>query len=59
MPTQKTPIVLEWVMVLIVLCAAVFFAIKNNTPDIIFNLCTLCFGYYFRSITTREQGSIK
>lgn len=56
---RKTEIYLEWIMVLVVLCAAVYFAIRNNTPDIIFNLCTLCFGYYFRSITTREAGSIK
>lgn len=56
---RKTEIYLEWVMVLAVLAAACFMAIKNNTPDIIFNLCTLCFGYYFRSITTRESNSLK
>ena len=57
--SQKTPIILEWIMVLMVLGAAVFMAIKNNTPDIIFNLCTLCFGYYFRSITVREAAADK
>lgn len=56
---RKTEVYLEWVMVLAVLLAACYMAIKNNTPDIIFNLCTLCFGYYFRSITNREQGAIK
>lgn len=38
---------LQWIMVLVVLIAAVSLAVKNNTPDIVFNLCTLCFGYYF------------
>lgn len=47
---QKTRIWLEWIMVLAVLGAACFMAIRNNTPDIIFNLCTLCFGYYFRGM---------
>lgn len=46
----KTRIWLEWIMVLAVLGAACFMAIRNNTPDIIFNLCTLCFGYYFRGM---------
>lgn len=56
---RKTEIYLEWVMVLVVLAAACFMAIKNNTPDIIFNLCTLCFGYYFRSVTDREALRVK
>lgn len=40
---------LQWIMVLLVLGATVFLAVKNNQQDIVFNLCTLCFGYYFGS----------
>jgi len=40
---------LQWLMVVMVLCATVFMAVRENKPDIIFNLCTLCFGYYFGS----------
>lgn len=40
---------LQWVMVLLVLGATVFLAVKNNQQAIVFNLCTLCFGYYFGS----------
>lgn len=39
--------ILQWSMVMAVLAAAVFLAVKNNQQDIIFNLATLCFGYYF------------
>lgn len=42
-----TNAVLQWIMVLFVLGATVYMAIVNNKFDIIFNLCTLCFGYYF------------
>jgi len=42
-------------MVLVVLIAAVYMAIANNTPDIIFNLATLSFGYYFRAATDRNN----
>ena len=34
-------------MVLFVLAATIFLAIKNNQPEIINNLVTLVFGYYF------------
>lgn len=34
-------------MVLLVLAATIFLAIKNNQPEIINNLVTLVFGYYF------------
>lgn len=40
-------------MVLAVLAATCYMAIINNAPDIIFNLCTLCFGYYFRGQVER------
>lgn len=40
---------LQWLMVIFVLVAAVIMAVKNNDTAIIFNLCTLCFGYYFGS----------
>lgn len=36
-------------MVVLVLLATVSLAVKNNESDIIFNLCTLTFGYYFGS----------
>lgn len=39
--------ILQWLMVMIVLAAAVYLAIINNQQEIIFNLATLCFGYYF------------
>lgn len=39
--------ILQWSMVMAVLAASVFLAIKNNQQEIIFNLATLCFGYYF------------
>ena len=47
----RSPHVLEFIMVLSVLAAACYMAIRNNNPEIIFNLCTLCFGYYFRGLT--------
>lgn len=34
-------------MVLLVLSATVYIAIRNNQPEIINNLVTLVFGYYF------------
>ena len=40
---------LQWLMVVLVLLATVSLAVKNNESDIIFNLCTLTFGYYFGS----------
>lgn len=40
---------LQWVMVVLVLIATIVMAVKNNATDVIFNLCTLCFGYYFGS----------
>lgn len=46
---SKTTEWLQWLMVIAVLGATVFIAVKNNDTDIIFNLCTLCFGYYFGS----------
>ena len=39
--------VLQWIMVILVLGACIYLAIANNTTDVIFNLATLCFGYYF------------
>ena len=39
--------ILQWLMVMIVLAAAVYLAIINNQQEVIFNLATLCFGYYF------------
>jgi len=41
--------VLQWFMVVIVLGATVYLAIINNEPEIIFNLTSLAFGYYFGS----------
>lgn len=38
---------LQWSMVMIVLGATIFMATKNNESSVVFNLCTLCFGYYF------------
>lgn len=40
---------LQWIMVIFVLCATIYTAIKEAKTDIIFNLCTLTFGYYFGS----------
>jgi len=40
---------LQWVLVISVLASSVYMAVINNKPDIIFNLTTLCFGYYFGS----------
>lgn len=40
---------LQWLMVVLVLLATVSLAFKNNESDIIYNLCTLTFGYYFAS----------
>ena len=40
---------LQWIMVILVLVGTLFLAIINNQTDIVFNLCTLCFGYYFGS----------
>lgn len=34
-------------MVIMVLGACIYLAVVNNTQEIIFNLATLCFGYYF------------
>ena len=48
---------LQWLMVLIVLFATVYMALVNNKPDIIFNLCTLCFGYYFGSAVSNPPPS--
>lgn len=44
---QFTNAVLQWFMVFAVLGACVFMAVKNNQEDIIFNLTSLAFGYYF------------
>lgn len=41
--------VLQWFMVVLVLGAAVYLAIVNNQADIVFNLASLAFGYYFGS----------
>lgn len=40
---------LQWLMVVLVLIATIYTAIKESKTDIIFNLCTLTFGYYFGS----------
>jgi hypothetical protein len=40
---------LQWLMVVLVLLATVSLAVKNNETGIVFNLCTLTFGYYFGS----------
>jgi hypothetical protein len=45
--THSTDAWLQWIMVLLVLCASVYLALVNNQQEIIFNLTTLCFGYYF------------
>ena len=34
-------------MVLVVLAATIYMAARNNDPEIIYNLITLVFGYYF------------
>lgn len=39
----------QWIMVLLVLAATIFMAVRNNETAIIFNLVTLCFGFYFGS----------
>jgi hypothetical protein len=36
-------------MVILVLLSAIYTALKEGKTDIIFNLCTLTFGYYFGS----------
>ena len=36
-------------MVILVLVATVYLSIVNNLPEIIFQLSTLSFGYYFGS----------
>lgn len=46
---QVTDAVLQWIMVICVLGATVYLAIVNNLPEIIFQLSTLSFGYYFGS----------
>jgi len=57
--TQQHPAdaILQWFMVVMVLGAAVYLAIVNNQADIVFNLASLAFGYYFGSrgttITTK------
>jgi hypothetical protein len=40
---------LQWIMVILVLLSAIYTALKEGKTDIIFNLCTLTFGYYFGS----------
>lgn len=51
--------VLQWLMVMIVLVAAVYLAVANNQQEIIFNLSTLCFGYYFGKRDTTVIASSK
>lgn len=45
---------LQWIMVLFVLVATIFMAIKNDKYEIVFNLCTLCFGFYFGAQNRHE-----
>lgn len=40
---------LQYAMVIMVLLATIVMAFINNETAIIFNLVTLCFGYYFGS----------
>lgn len=40
---------LQFAMVIMVLGATIFLAIKHDELDIVFNLCSLTFGYYFGS----------
>lgn len=46
-------------MVMMVLAASVYLAIINNQQEIIFNLTTLCFGYYFGKRDTTVLTSDK
>jgi len=38
-------------LVLVVTCAGVYQAILNNNPDFVYSLTTLCFGYYFGTLS--------
>lgn len=44
--------ILQWLMVILVLGACIYLSIVNNEREIIFNLATLCFGYYFGNRTS-------
>lgn len=42
---------LQWVMVIMVLVGVIFMSVKNNQPEIMYNLAMICFGFYFGSQT--------
>lgn len=46
-PRARTDMWLQWFMVVLVLLGCMYMAIVNNEPSIVYNLTTLCFGYYF------------
>jgi hypothetical protein len=54
---HPTDAILQWVMVIMILAAAVYLAIVNNQADIVFNLASLAFGYYFGGRT--QMPSVK
>lgn len=40
---------LQWLLVIIVLLATIFACFIERKFDVLWSMCTLCFGYYFGS----------
>ena len=49
MESSKTKERLQWLLVVIVLLATVAACFIERKFDVLWSMCTLCFGYYFGS----------
>lgn len=50
MVSDKPPVILQAILVLMIAAATIYLSIVNNQTDLIYSLTGLCFGYYFGQI---------